>query len=122
MQLVNNLIKLPEMAAVMQEMSQEMMKAGIIDEMVQDAIEMGDEDDLEEEAEGEVEKLLFELTDGMLGQAGAVGPALEVFIIVYGVDRLNFTFLETKGGTEKYGGQTSGIEGHLKFISYLLAQ
>ena len=39
---------------------------------------MGDEEDIEEEAEGEVEKVLFELTDGLLGQAGNVGAPLEV--------------------------------------------
>ena len=36
-----------------------------------------DEDELEEEADEEVEKVLFELTDGVLGEAKAVGPTLE---------------------------------------------
>lgn len=36
-----------------------------------------DEDELEEEADEEVEKVLFELTDGILGEAKRVGPALQ---------------------------------------------
>ncbi|KAJ3022252.1 Charged multivesicular body protein 3 [Thoreauomyces humboldtii] len=78
MKLVNNLVKLPEISATMQEMSQEMMKAGIIQEMMEDTMEMDDEDEIEEEAEEEVNKVLFELTDGQLGEApGAVGAAFE---------------------------------------------
>ncbi|KAI8816504.1 Snf7-domain-containing protein [Fimicolochytrium jonesii] len=81
MSTVNNLIKLPEISSTMQEMSAEMMKAGIIDEMMEDTLEnaMGDEDGVEEEAEEEVNKVLFELTDGRLGEApGAVDGGLEV--------------------------------------------
>ncbi|KAI8919000.1 Snf7-domain-containing protein [Powellomyces hirtus] len=78
MKLVNNLVKLPEISATMQEMGQEMMKAGIIEEMMEDSLEMADEEEIEEEAEGEVNKVLFELTDGMLGEApGAVAGPLE---------------------------------------------
>ncbi|KAI9094616.1 Snf7-domain-containing protein [Phlyctochytrium arcticum] len=77
MKIVNNLVKLPEISSTMQEMSAEMMKAGIIEEMMQDSIEMADEDDIEEEAEDEVNKVLFEVTDGLLGQAGAIGAPLE---------------------------------------------
>jgi charged multivesicular body protein 3 len=41
--------------------------------MMQDTMEMGDEADLDEAADEEVEKVLFEMTDGLLGQAGPVG-------------------------------------------------
>ena len=37
-----------------------------------------DDDELEEEADAEVDKVLFELTDGKLGQAGRVGTDLPV--------------------------------------------
>ena len=40
--------------------------------MIEDALELGDEDEIEEEADEEVEKILFEITDGKLGQAGSV--------------------------------------------------
>lgn len=35
-----------------------------------------DDEELEEEADEEVEKVLFQLTDGKLGQAGRVGAEL----------------------------------------------
>ncbi|ORY49016.1 hypothetical protein BCR33DRAFT_695530, partial [Rhizoclosmatium globosum] len=78
MKIVNNLIKLPEIHNTMQEMSKEMMKAGIIGEMMEDAIDTLDEEGIEEEADKEVENILFDLTDGLLGQAGQVGAPLEV--------------------------------------------
>ena len=83
MKLVNNLIKIPEMTKAMKELSREMMKvflliqAGIIDEMVQDTLGLDDED-IEEEADYEVEKVLFELTDGLMGEAGNVGRDLNI--------------------------------------------
>jgi len=63
------LVKLPEINATMREMSKEMMKAGIIEEMLDDAMESLDDPDLEEEADEEVDKVLFELTAGALGAA-----------------------------------------------------
>lgn len=36
------------------------------------------DDELEDEADAEVDKVLFELTDGKLGQAGKVGAELPV--------------------------------------------
>ena len=47
-----------------------------MDEMISDAMESLDEPDLEDEADEEVEKVLFQFTDGLLGQAGAVGAEL----------------------------------------------
>lgn len=46
---------------------------------------IGEDDELEEEADAEVDKVLFELTDGKLGQAGRVGAELPVshFISLY---------------------------------------
>ncbi|KAI8840162.1 Snf7-domain-containing protein, partial [Chytriomyces cf. hyalinus JEL632] len=82
MKIVNNLIKLPEIHKTMQEMGMEMMKAGIISEMMDDAIDALDEEGIEEEADKEVENVLFDLTDGLLGQAGQVGAPLEVCIHV----------------------------------------
>ncbi|RKP37859.1 Snf7 family, partial [Dimargaris cristalligena] len=64
MRQVNSLVKMPQIAAAVQEMSREMMKAGIISEMMEDTLDMLDEDDVEDEAEEEVNKILFEITDG----------------------------------------------------------
>jgi len=74
MKLSNQLVKLPEISKVMREMSSEMMKAGIMEEMMEDTLDSGilgeDEDELEEEAQGEVDKVLWELTDGELELLG----------------------------------------------------
>ncbi|KAG8218856.1 vacuolar sorting protein Vps24 [Butyriboletus roseoflavus] len=69
----NSLVKLPQISQVMREMSMEMTKAGIIEEMLGDTLEMGEEEEIEEEADAEVDRVLFELTNGKLGQAGTVG-------------------------------------------------
>ncbi|EJD53594.1 vacuolar sorting protein VPS24 [Auricularia subglabra TFB-10046 SS5] len=77
MKLSNNLVKLPQISASMREMSMEMTKAGIMDEMLEDTLaSLDDEEELEEEADAEVDKVLFEITDGKLGEAGAVGAEL----------------------------------------------
>jgi hypothetical protein len=46
--------------------------------MMDDTMEALDDDELEEEADAEVDKVLYDLTDGKLGQAGAVGADLPV--------------------------------------------
>jgi hypothetical protein len=65
----------------------------MMDEMVQDVMEMNDEDGLEEEADAEVDKVLFEMTDGLLGQAGAVGAELRVCVTVSCFSKLSFILL-----------------------------
>ncbi|KAH6850890.1 Snf7-domain-containing protein [Chaetomium sp. MPI-CAGE-AT-0009] len=69
---VNSLIRLPQFAHTMQELSVELMKAGIIEEMVgevlpDDADMLGEE---EEEAEGEVDKVLGEILKDRMETAG----------------------------------------------------
>lgn len=52
-----------------------------MEEMMEETMDGLDDEELEDEADEEVEKVLFELTDGKLGQAGRVGtelPAEEV--------------------------------------------
>merc|ERR1712106_458677 len=67
---MQQLVKLPEIQKTMMEMSREMMKAGILEEMMGDVMEpLGEEDELEEAAQEEVDKILFELTAGKLGEA-----------------------------------------------------
>jgi len=63
MKMMGNLVKLPEIRGAMMEMQQEMMKAGMIEEMLDDAIN-ADDDELEEETDAEVDKVLFEVTNG----------------------------------------------------------
>jgi len=66
---VNTLVRLPELTGTMRELSQELMKAGIIEEMVGDSLP--DDQLLEgedEEAETEVDKVLGEILQGKLGK------------------------------------------------------
>ena len=72
---VNSLVRLPELTGTMRELSQELMKAGIIEEMVGDSLP--DEELMEgedEEAETEVDKVLGEVLKGQLGKAKVETP------------------------------------------------
>lgn len=97
MKLSNQLVSLPQLSGTMRAMSEEMMKvrpssrsrllgrrahpfarsqAGIMSEMLDETMDGLDEDEveLEEEAQEEVDKVLWQITDGKLGQsAGKVG-------------------------------------------------
>ncbi|EJF61223.1 vacuolar sorting protein Vps24 [Dichomitus squalens LYAD-421 SS1] len=76
MKLSNALVKLPQISQAMREMSMEMTKAGIMEEMLDDTLQMDDDEELEEEADAEVDKVLYDLTEGKLGQAGTVKEEL----------------------------------------------
>ncbi|XP_023364189.1 charged multivesicular body protein 3-like isoform X2 [Otolemur garnettii] len=66
---MQSLVKIPEVQATMQELSKEMMKAGMIEEILENTFEsMDDQEELEEAAEMEIDKILFEITPGALGK------------------------------------------------------
>jgi len=46
--------------------------------MMEETLDTVDDEEIEDEADAEVDKVLFELTDGKLGQAGKVGGELPV--------------------------------------------
>ncbi|CCG81882.1 Vacuolar protein-sorting-associated protein [Taphrina deformans PYCC 5710] len=69
---VNTLVKLPELTAIMGRLQMEMTKAGIMDEMVSDTLDLSEFNEEEEEAEEEVEKILGELTGEQFESAGKV--------------------------------------------------
>merc|ERR1719310_1885244 len=72
MKSMNALVKLPETQKVMMELSREMMKAGVIEEMLEDTMEgLDGEEEMEEAAQEEVDKIILELTTGKLGEAPA---------------------------------------------------
>ncbi|XP_006896140.1 PREDICTED: charged multivesicular body protein 3-like isoform X2 [Elephantulus edwardii] len=72
MKAMQSLVRIPEIQATMAELSKEMMKAGIIEEMLEDTFEgMDDQEEMEEEAEMEIDKILFEITAGALGKAAS---------------------------------------------------
>lgn len=67
---VNTLVRMPELTSTMHQLSTELVKAGIIEEIVDDAMPANELlDDEEEEAEGEVDKILQEILHGKLSQA-----------------------------------------------------
>ncbi|TFL00486.1 Snf7-domain-containing protein [Pterulicium gracile] len=96
----NALIKLPQLTQSMREMSMEMTKAGIMEEMMEDTLAMDEDDEIEEEADAEIEKVLFDLTDGKLGQAGAAKTDLPAS------QRLD---AEEEQNIEKYRAQLDGL-------------
>jgi charged multivesicular body protein 3 len=66
---VNQLVRLPELVGTMQELERELIKAGVIEEMMDDVIPqtLEDEED-EEEAESEVDKVLGEILKDRMGK------------------------------------------------------
>ncbi|KAJ6536625.1 vacuolar sorting protein Vps24 [Mycena sp. CBHHK59/15] len=102
MKLSNALIKLPQISQTMREMSMEMTKAGIMEDMLADTLDLEEDGELEDEADAEVDRVLAELTDGKLGQAGSVGtdlPSLQ--------DTLEEA--ETERTMEKYRQELNGL-------------
>jgi charged multivesicular body protein 3 len=64
---VNSLVRLPELTGTMRDLSAELMKAGIIEEMVGDTLPDGEMlEGEDEEAEEEVDKVLSEILKGKL--------------------------------------------------------
>ncbi|CAL1700714.1 unnamed protein product [Somion occarium] len=102
MKLSNTLIRLPQISQTMREMSMEMTKAGILEEMMDDTLEMEEDEELEEEADAEVDKVLFDLTEGKLGQAGTVRTELPT-----SKERLEDE--ETERAMEKYRLELNGL-------------
>ncbi|VDD77574.1 unnamed protein product [Mesocestoides corti] len=70
-QAMSKLVKLPELQTTMRNMSKEMMKLGLVNEMVDESIDstLEQPEEMEEMAQAEVDKILFELTNGAMGKA-----------------------------------------------------
>ena len=99
---VNALVRLPELMGTMRELSQELVKAGIIEEMVGDSLPddqlMEGEDD---EAEAEVEKVLGEVLQGKLGTPGVVEkPVAEEPVAEADLEEQEATLDEMRGRLE----------------------
>ncbi|KAK7084685.1 Charged multivesicular body protein 3 [Halocaridina rubra] len=72
MKAMQELVRLPEINKTMMDLSREMMKAGIIEEMVEDTMESLEPEELEDEVQHEVDKILWEVTAGQMGEAPAM--------------------------------------------------
>ncbi|RDW66068.1 hypothetical protein BP6252_09703 [Coleophoma cylindrospora] len=68
---VNSLVRLPELTGTMRDLSQELVKAGIIEEMVGDSMPDAIMDEEEEEAEEEVDKVLGEILKDRMDKVAA---------------------------------------------------
>jgi charged multivesicular body protein 3 len=68
MKSMSNLMKLPELQKTILEMSKEMTKAGIIEEMINDTMDsvLDDDADIDTIADAEVEKIIIDITQGKL--------------------------------------------------------
>ena len=75
MSAMNQAIKLPEIQATMMNMSREMQRAGLIEEVMCETMESLDEDGVEEESDAEVSKVVAELTGSLFGESGAEAAA-----------------------------------------------
>jgi len=70
MQAIQALFSVPEFSATMRELSKEMTKAGILEEMMEDNFEsLEDTEEIEAEAEEEINAILWEVTAGQIGKA-----------------------------------------------------
>ena len=73
---VNALVRLPQLAGTMQELGMELMKAGVIEEMVGEALPVDDDAMFEDEdAEAEVDRVLGEILKGRMDKAGPLPSA-----------------------------------------------
>jgi charged multivesicular body protein 3 len=54
-----------------------------MDEMMEDMLDAQEDEEIEQEADAEVDKVLFDLTNGKLGQAGTVGPSYQYVFFLF---------------------------------------
>ncbi|BFZ53097.1 Vacuolar protein-sorting-associated protein 24 [Savitreella phatthalungensis] len=74
---VNTLVRLPELTRVMGQLQMEMTKAGIMDEMMSDVLDISEFDEEgEEEADEEVERVLGEITGEKFSSVGPTPSGL----------------------------------------------
>ncbi|CAH8481626.1 unnamed protein product [Heterobilharzia americana] len=71
MKAMSSLVKLPELQSTMQNLSKEMMKAGILEEMLDDTMEssLGHPEEMDDLAAAEVDRIIWDITAGQLGEA-----------------------------------------------------
>jgi len=77
MHAMSAVISIPQVSAVAKNLSKDMLKAGIIEEMVNEGMEAVDSEDINSEADKEVEAVIAEITAGELSGVGAITNSLE---------------------------------------------
>ena len=83
MKSMSALVKVPEVNQIMQEMSREMLKAGVIEEMLEDTMEaIDDPEELEEDVQAAVDKILQEITMGVKDTMSKAPKAPDASIVL----------------------------------------
>jgi len=72
---INQLVNIPELQEAMSGMAKEMMRAGLIEEMIDEGLEGIDGPELEEEAAAEIDKVLDELAVDAAVRLAVTNPA-----------------------------------------------
>lgn len=88
-----------------------------MEEMLEDTLDMDEDEELTEEADAEVDKVLFQLTNGKLGEAGSVEADLPVSVYSDPTSYTDHTQTlgskedeeETERNMEKYRQQLNGL-------------
>mmetsp|Transcript_16264 Transcript_16264/g.24503 ORF Transcript_16264/g.24503 Transcript_16264/m.24503 type:complete len:222 (+) Transcript_16264:98-763(+) len=70
MQSMNEMVKLPELRDTMTTLAREMARAGIIEETLDDSFATMEPEDLDDAADAEVDRVIEEITAGVLEPAG----------------------------------------------------
>lgn len=74
---MNSVMNVPEISRTMMNLTREMEKAGMIEEIVGETIDdVLNDDGIEEAADAEVENVLYELTAGVMGTAPSVNTSV----------------------------------------------
>ncbi|CAM9509491.1 unnamed protein product [Scytosiphon promiscuus] len=73
---IGNLVKIPELQENMYQLATEMERAGLVEEIVADGLSLTDAEGLDDQADMEVDKVIAELTDGLLEGAADAPTAV----------------------------------------------
>jgi len=68
---LNQLVNVREIQGTMMDMAREMERAGLVDEIIGDAMDSMEDEGIDAEADREVDKIITELTAGVLAPAGS---------------------------------------------------
>ncbi|KAM9892136.1 hypothetical protein OXX69_012110, partial [Metschnikowia pulcherrima] len=72
---VNSLIHIGAITSTMQELSKELMKAGIINEMMDDMVDLEMDEELEDESQEEVNRIIQSLTEDKFSKIDSEVPS-----------------------------------------------
>jgi len=89
--------------------------------MLDDTLDMEEDEELEEEADAEVDKVLFALTDGKLGLADPVNTELPVSFLIFPTDAAPQMFIPQSAETAMEDQETEQMEKYREQLDGLLS-